>query len=205
MVTSREDRSCAPCATMVPCGLSNSLSPKSFHNPPPRKPRLLKGLQYLRENKGVLRRHIEQDEFDVKLKVKQLSESIKTFHSFLGKMDKQMDKVNVEAYNKQITNFGEAGEAVEDFLAESSDRLQVSTKKFDKAMQDFSVLSTQVSVLSTEVKEIATKINKGEGSAGELINNREYIENLNKTIKEFGVLIEDIKKNPKKYVNVSIF
>jgi len=72
-------------------------------------------------------------------------------------------------------------------------------------MQDFSVLSTQVFVLSTEVQEIATKINKGEGSAGEFINNKEYIESLNKTIKEFSVLIEDIKKNPKKYVNVSIF
>jgi phospholipid/cholesterol/gamma-HCH transport system substrate-binding protein len=154
---------------------------------------------------GVLRRTIEQDELDMKLKVKQLAESIETFHSFLGKMDTQMDQVDVEAYNQQITNLSEAGEAVEDFLAESSDRLQVSTEKFDKAMQDISVLSTQVSVLSTEVQEIATKINKGEGSAGEFINNKEYIENLNKTIKEFSVLIEDIKKNPKKYVNISIF
>jgi len=154
---------------------------------------------------GVLRSHIEQDEFGVKVRLKQLSESIETVHSFLGKMDKEMDKVDVEAYNKQITNFGEAGEAVEDFLAESSGRLQVSTEKFDKAMHDISVLSTEIAALSTEVKEIAAKINKGEGSAGALINDKEYIENLNKTITEFSILIEDIKKNPKKYVKLSIF
>lgn len=52
---------------------------------------------------------------------------------------------------------------------------------------------------------IINKIEKGEGSAGLLINNDSLYNNLNKTTKDLNILIKDIKENPKRYINVSVF
>ena len=145
---------------------------------------------------NMVKENIEQGELNVR--VKQLSESIQTFHTLLGKIDKKIDKVDIEDYNRQVKNIGEAGRMAKIVLAKSSDSLQVSMKKINKAMEEFALLSGQL-------KQIAVKINNGQGSAGELINNKEYVKNLNKTIKEINALVADLKKNPKKYINISVF
>ncbi|MGM0497166.1 MAG: MlaD family protein [Bacteroidota bacterium] len=52
---------------------------------------------------------------------------------------------------------------------------------------------------------IMKKIDRGEGSAGLLINNDSLYQNLNKTTEDLNILIKDIKENPKRYINVSVF
>jgi len=52
---------------------------------------------------------------------------------------------------------------------------------------------------------ILKKINRGEGSAGLFVNNDSLYNNLNKTTEDLDILIKDIKENPKKYINVSVF
>ncbi len=145
---------------------------------------------------NLLKRRIEKGELD--LRVKQISESVGMLHSLLGKMEKKIDQVNIPEYNRQIARLGEAGQNLQKSFTTTSDSLQVSMVKFNQALDHFKSLSTQIT-------EIATKINNGEGSAGELLNNKAYIENLNKTITELNVLIEDIQKHPKKYVKLSLF
>jgi phospholipid/cholesterol/gamma-HCH transport system substrate-binding protein len=48
-------------------------------------------------------------------------------------------------------------------------------------------------------------MNRGEGSAGELLNNKEYIQTLSATIEQLKSLIDDIEKNPRKYFKFSVF
>ncbi len=52
---------------------------------------------------------------------------------------------------------------------------------------------------------IMQKIERGEGTAGLLIKNDSLYHNLNQTTKDLDVLIKDIKENPKRYINVSVF
>lgn len=52
---------------------------------------------------------------------------------------------------------------------------------------------------------ILEKINKGEGSLGLLINDKELYKEVTKTAGDLNALLEDIKANPKKYVKVSVF
>jgi len=52
---------------------------------------------------------------------------------------------------------------------------------------------------------MSKKINSSEGSLGLLINNKSLYDNLDKSTKELSELITDIKKNPKKYFEVSVF
>lgn len=48
-------------------------------------------------------------------------------------------------------------------------------------------------------------IEKGKGNVGLLINDDELYKSLDNSAKNLNKLIEDIKENPKKYINVSVF
>ena len=58
---------------------------------------------------------------------------------------------------------------------------------------------------SANLDSIAGKINSGQGTAGQLVNNKQLYEQLSKTNKDLQALIADIKANPKKYLTVEIF
>lgn len=55
------------------------------------------------------------------------------------------------------------------------------------------------------VETITAKINQGEGSLGQLVNDKELYQNLNKASGNINKLLEDIQKNPKRYVRISVF
>lgn len=52
---------------------------------------------------------------------------------------------------------------------------------------------------------IIDKLQKGEGSAGQLLNNDSLYLNLDETLESLNTLIQDIKENPDRYVHVSLF
>lgn len=57
----------------------------------------------------------------------------------------------------------------------------------------------------TRVSSITEKIDKGQGSIGLLINDTRLYDNLNSSTAELNALIEDMKLNPYRYVNFSVF
>jgi phospholipid/cholesterol/gamma-HCH transport system substrate-binding protein len=57
----------------------------------------------------------------------------------------------------------------------------------------------------TRVDAITTKIDIGEGSLGLLVNDKKLYDNLNKSAAQLNALIEDMKVNPYRYVNFSVF
>lgn len=63
--------------------------------------------------------------------------------------------------------------------------------------------SLNSAMLSAE--EVMQKINNGEGSAGKLINDPELYNNLNKASEQLDLLLLDIKYNPGRYIDLSLF
>jgi len=63
----------------------------------------------------------------------------------------------------------------------------------------------QVNSAAYQLNQALTKINNGEGSLGELINDKRLYENLNDAAESLDRLLLDIKYNPNKYFNVSLF
>ena len=51
---------------------------------------------------------------------------------------------------------------------------------------------------------LTTNLNSGEGTAGLLLRDKQLYENMNKTVAEMRALIEEIRKDPKKYLNVKV-
>jgi phospholipid/cholesterol/gamma-HCH transport system substrate-binding protein len=62
-------------------------------------------------------------------------------------------------------------------------------------------INTSLEALSTTLN----KINKGNGNLGLLINDDKLYYNLEKSTRSLDSLINDIKANPKRYINVSVF
>ena len=145
------------------------------------------------------------DEGDLESKIRTLGDSLVRFHSILEKGDKKIDQIDIAAYNQEIKKIGGlAGELKglsSDFrteLASTGKQGRESLVKMDKAME-------QMASLSAKLDSIASKIDAGEGSAGALVNDKKYIESINTTLQELQDLIKDFRKNPKKYVKLSIF
>ena len=64
---------------------------------------------------------------------------------------------------------------------------------------------TNLNNVLVSVAAITEKIDKGEGSVGLLINDQKLYNNLNSSAAELNALIEDMKLNPYRYVNFSVF
>ena len=98
-----------------------------------------------------------------------------------------------------------------------SRNLRENEAQIDNILMNFSQISdslahanipgtfTNLNKVVSDIAEIADKINKGEGSAGLLINDDKLYKNLEKVTMELNQLLQDIRVNPKKYVRFSVF
>ncbi len=65
-------------------------------------------------------------------------------------------------------------------------------------------LFNRIDSISGRLDDLTTKLNAGEGTAGQFLKNREVYDNLNSAVNELKGLIADIRKDPKKYLNVKV-
>lgn len=63
----------------------------------------------------------------------------------------------------------------------------------------------ELAVASAQVNEILAKVNNGEGSLGKMLNDEDFYNNLNKATSSLDALLLDLRYNPNRYVEFSIF
>jgi phospholipid/cholesterol/gamma-HCH transport system substrate-binding protein len=66
-------------------------------------------------------------------------------------------------------------------------------------------LASKLDASATRVNSLLDKVNSGDGTAGRLINDRALYDSLTRATADLSELLQDIKKNPKRYVHVSVF
>lgn len=71
--------------------------------------------------------------------------------------------------------------------------------------EELSLLLRTFSKTSVRLDSLFLNINNGKGSLGQLIQNDSLFNNLNHTIISLDSLLTDLKNNPDKYINVSVF
>jgi len=59
--------------------------------------------------------------------------------------------------------------------------------------------------ISTNLDTLLANVENGDGSAGKLLTDDELYDNMNKFFKDADELVVDIKENPDRYINVSVF
>lgn len=94
------------------------------------------------------------------------------------------------------------GTIVSDFSETSGNLKQMSE---ELAQADLKATLDKFEETADNLSNMMAKIESGEGNLGKLINDGELYNNLEGTSKELNQLIEDIKLNPKRYLNISVF
>jgi phospholipid/cholesterol/gamma-HCH transport system substrate-binding protein len=81
--------------------------------------------------------------------------------------------------------------------------IEATTDHLSKADIDGAVNNLKGSV--EKLNGVMEKINSTDGTLGALINNKDVYNNLNNTVRSLNILLDDLRANPKRYVNISVF
>jgi phospholipid/cholesterol/gamma-HCH transport system substrate-binding protein len=96
---------------------------------------------------------------------------------------------NFKANNARITSIMNNLDQVSDQVAKAN--FKQTMDNANKAIADF--------------QAIADKVNSGQGTLGQLLNDQQMYDNLNASAENLNKLMIDLKANPKRYVSFSIF
>jgi phospholipid/cholesterol/gamma-HCH transport system substrate-binding protein len=88
-------------------------------------------------------------------------------------------------------------------LREVTDKINRGDGTVGKLMTD-ATLFNRLTDVSTRFGELAAKLNEGEGTAGQLLKDKQLYENMNGAVADFRRLLNEISKDPKKYLNVKV-
>lgn len=56
-----------------------------------------------------------------------------------------------------------------------------------------------------QMEQVLAKINKGQGTLGQMVNNDTLYQHLDQSARDLDLLLKDLKANPKRYVHFSVF
>ena len=65
-------------------------------------------------------------------------------------------------------------------------------------------LYKKIDAMTSRLDTVLQQLNEGQGTAGLLLRDKQLYENMNQTVSEMKSLIAEIKKDPKKYLNVKV-
>jgi phospholipid/cholesterol/gamma-HCH transport system substrate-binding protein len=119
-------------------------------------------------------------------------------NGFLDNENGILEKVLNNAY--QVTeNLKKSNDSITAFFSNAK-RI---TEKFAKL--DLQQTLDSVHAVLAEFKSTIQKANSNDGTLGKLINSKELYNKLNDVLLSVEILMDDVRTNPKRYVNLSIF
>lgn len=105
----------------------------------------------------------------------------------------------VASINTLSKKFIETNESVKPTIK----NLEEVTEELSKV--EFKQLSDSVLALTSELKKITEELQNGEGTAGLLLKDEALYLDIDQTVRDLDSLIVDLNRNPKRYINFSVF
>jgi len=140
------------------------------------------------------------------------------FRSFTAKEGKSINQ-SFKDVQATLKNLRSSAARLDNILERSSDNLVSS-------LENFKVISDGIRAKTSEINQIIANLNEfsgnlktvdvkktqnsidgalTKGSLGLLVNDKALYNNLTETSRELDLLLQDLRLNPKRYVNVSVF
>jgi len=139
----------------------------------------------------------------------EFSSDLKESASNLNNTSKNLDNL-LEKSGKEIEDLITNIEVFTAVLKTNSSSMDSTIKNVSKISEELAGndLGSSVKNLNDALdgtKDILKKINDEEGSAGLLLNDDSLYNNLTRSLEQLNILLEDMKTNPGRYVNFSLF
>lgn len=136
---------------------------------------------------------------------KNLSGTMANLKSTTGSIDKIIDSREKEL-EASIQNLHKFSQVLSDNSEEMSGTFS-NLKSISDTLAAADIYNTISSLKTTLEKTsiLLENINTGDGTAGQLFTNDSLYKNLNGSLENLDLLLQDLKANPKKYVHFSVF
>ena len=142
---------------------------------------------------------------------------LKNVNSILDAKTKQSLKSSLTSLDSTLIQFKSASKNVNQILSDNKEKISSSLTNFDKVSGNFAKISDSIAKVNigetvnklektlASVDKIMAEIQSGKGTLGKLAKDETLYNNFTKTSKELELLLEDLRLNPTRYVNVSLF
>ncbi len=141
----------------------------------------------------------------------------KNINTLFDEDTKQELRSSIEDFSNLTKSLSETSNEISSLITNNSDNISFAISDFKKASNNIKSISESIS--SKEVSEISSNLNTlvnnlnsiskslkdSEGTVGRLINDKSIYNNLENATEKLNILIEDIKLNPDRYINFSVF
>lgn len=157
----------------------------------------------------------------VKDKVEVLLENanklIENLNTTLDTSTQQKLKASIASLEKTMSEFSQISKNANEILSENKSKLNTTLSNFEKTSGNLNTMTTSLEKANlgatvkkleatlTNVNGIMANLEQGKGSIGKLLNDDAMYTNLTKASKELELLLQDLRLNPTRYVNVSVF
>lgn len=183
----------------------------------------------LRDGKGTAGKLLTDDQLYVELRrftetANSVTEAIRQGRGTIGRLIN--DRATSDALEASVKNLetmtarinageGSIGKLLKDeAFAESlngatsnmrtlTERLNRGEGTAGKFMTD-ATLFNRMNDLTSRLNDLTTRLNAGEGTMGQLLKDKQLYENMNSAVNDFRTLLTEIRKDPRKYLNVKV-
>ena len=131
--------------------------------------------------------------------------TLKNLHATTNKIDNLL-AVNTNKINGIVTDV----EAFTNTIHEKDEKIGSIIDNLNTVSEDLAEAELKKTIYNTKnaigrLDSLLTKVNQGEGSLGQLVTNDSLYIGLQNSMLSLDKLLEDIRANPKKYINVTVF
>ncbi len=142
---------------------------------------------------------------------------LENVNQVLDAKTKENLKNSLANLNETISQFKEASIKVNSLLADNKSKINGTMTNMEKATANFSKVSDSLAKVNIgptvknlqktleNVDKMMADMQSGKGTMGKLMKDESLYNNFNKTSKELELLLQDLRLNPTRYVNVSLF
>jgi phospholipid/cholesterol/gamma-HCH transport system substrate-binding protein len=142
---------------------------------------------------------------------------LKNLNSVLDAKTKAELKGSISNLNATLAEFKGTAQSVNGMLAENRGKFSNTMANAEKAsgnLAKFSDSLSQANIGQTikklegslaKMDMIMGDIQQGKGTLGKLVTDKKLYDNFTKTSKELELLLQDLRLNPTRYINVSLF
>ena len=112
---------------------------------------------------------------------------------------------NKEDIKEVMGNLQKSTTILNSLLTENKTNIDSSFTNIPKVINNLNANLSELKAFVTKLNILFTEYNESDSTVKKLLEEKELYEKLNKTIDEADSLLQDIKKNPKKYIDLKIF
>lgn len=119
--------------------------------------------------------------------------------------------------NATMIEFKGASQSVNQLLVENKSKIGSAVTNLDHASKNFSKISDSIAKADVggmvrkientlkNVDKLMAEVESGNGTIGKLLKDDKLYNNLDKSSKELELLLQDVRLNPTRYINISVF